>query len=76
MCGPRNTKAREIRLDFQETADRIAAAAPMIDVALPNWSPKPGKVRDRMVAERDGWAAERAALVAPKIASDCRSSGS
>ncbi|HEY5106153.1 MAG TPA: MobQ family relaxase [Caulobacteraceae bacterium] len=64
----RNTKAREIRLDFQETADRIAAAAPTISVPLPKLVAEAGKVRDRMVAERDGWAAERAALAAPKIA--------
>jgi hypothetical protein len=66
----RNTKAREIRLDFQETADRIAAAAPVIDVALPKLVAEAGKVRDRMVAERDTWVSERAALVAPKIASE------
>jgi hypothetical protein len=65
----RNTKAREIRLDFQDTADRIAVAAPMIDVALPKLVAEAGKVRDRMVAERDGWAAQRAALAAPKIPS-------
>lgn len=65
----RNTKAREIRLDFQDTADRIAVAAPMISVPVPKLVTEAGKVRDRMVAERDGWAVERAALVAPKIPS-------
>ena len=65
----RNTKAREIRIDYQETADRIAATAPLISVPLPKLVAEAGKVRDRMVAERDGWAAERAALGAPKIAS-------
>jgi hypothetical protein len=64
----RNTKAREIRVDYQETADRIAAAAPMIAVPLPKLVAEAGKVRDRMVAEREAWAAERAALAAPKIA--------
>lgn len=65
----RNTKAREIRIDFQDTADRIAAAVPIIAVPLPKLVAEAGKVRDRMVAERDGWAAERAALAAPKVAS-------
>jgi hypothetical protein len=64
-----NTKAREIRIDYQATADRIASTAPMISVPLPKLVAGAGKVRDRMVAERDGWAAERAALGAPKIAS-------
>jgi hypothetical protein len=63
----RNRKAREIRLDYQATADRIAAAAPIIAVPLPKLVAEAGKVRDRMVAERDGWAADRAALAAPKI---------
>jgi hypothetical protein len=63
----RNTKAREIRLDFQETADRIAAAAPMILAPVSKLVIEAGNVRDRMVAERDGWTAERAALVAPRI---------
>ena len=66
----RNTKAREIRLDFQQTADRIAAAAPVIDVALPKLVAEATKVRDRMVTERDGWVAERAALAVPKVASE------
>jgi hypothetical protein len=57
----RNTKAREIRIDFQDTADRIAAAVPIISVPLPKLVTEAGKVRDRMVAERDVWAAERAA---------------
>jgi hypothetical protein len=64
----RNSKAREIRLDYQATADRIAAAAPMIAVPLPKLVAETAKVRDRMVAERNGWTAERAALAAPKIA--------
>jgi hypothetical protein len=64
----RNAKAREIRLDYQQTADRIAAAAPVISVPLPKLVIEAGKVRDRMVAERDVWAAERAALAAPKVA--------
>jgi hypothetical protein len=65
----RNTKAREIRLDYQQTADRIATAAPMISVPLPKLVAEAAKVRDRMVAERDGWAVERAAMAAPKIPS-------
>jgi len=63
----RNGKAREIRLDYQATADRIAAAAPIIAVPLPKLVAEAGKVRTRMVSERDGWAAQRAALAAPKI---------
>ena len=65
----RNTKAREIRLDYQQTADRIATAAPTISVPLPKLVAEAAKVRERMVAERDGWAVERAALAAPKIPS-------
>ncbi len=64
----RNSKARENRLDYQDTADRIAAAEPVISVPVPKLVAEAGKVRDRMVAERDAWAAERAALIAPKIA--------
>ncbi len=63
----RNAKAREIRLDFQDTADRIAGAAPIITVPLPKLVDETAKVLGRMVAERDGWAAERAALAAPKV---------
>jgi hypothetical protein len=63
----RNAKAREIRLDFQDTADRIAGAAPIITVPLPKLMDEAAKVRDSMVAERDAWAAERAALAAPKV---------
>ena len=64
----RNTKARENRIAFQDTADRIAAAAPMISVPVAKLVDEAGRVRDRMVAERDAWAAERAALAPPKIA--------
>lgn len=64
----RNTKARENRVDYQDTADRIAAAAPMISVPLPKLVIEAGKVRDRMVAERESWAAERTGLAAPKVA--------
>ena len=65
----RNAKAREIRIDYQETADRIAAAAAVIDVPLPQLVVEAEKVRTRMIAERDGWTAECAALAAPKVAS-------
>ncbi len=65
----RNIKQREIRLDYQETADRIAKASPEVSVSVPRLLAETEKVRDRMVAERDRWAQERAALAAPKAPS-------
>ena len=65
----RNIKQREIRLDYQETADRIAKASPEVSVPVPKLLAETEKVRDRMVAERDRWSAERAALAAPRVPS-------
>jgi hypothetical protein len=68
----RNTKAREIRLDYQATADRLAESAPIITVPLPKLVAETEKVRDRMAAERDRWAAEKAGLIAPKVPGQAR----
>jgi hypothetical protein len=65
----RNIKQREIRLDYQETADRIAKASPEVSVPVPKLLAETERVRDRMVAERDRWSAERAALAAPRVPS-------
>ncbi|HXQ47352.1 MAG TPA: MobQ family relaxase [Caulobacteraceae bacterium] len=65
----RNIKQREIRLDYQETADRIAKASPVVSVPVAKLLAETEKVRDRMVAERDRWSAERAALAAPRVPS-------
>ena len=63
----RNEKLKEIRTDFQATAERIAKAAPEILVDVSTLIGETEKVRDKMVAERDRWVAERAAMVAPKV---------
>ena len=68
----RNAKAREIRLDYQATADRLAEAAPVIAVPLPKLVTETEKVLRRMTTERDGWAAERTALSAPKAPSQAQ----
>ena len=65
----RNEKLKEIRLDFQATADRIAAASPEVLVAVPTLIIETQKVRDKMVVERGRWADERAALSTPKVPS-------
>ena len=62
----RNEKRKEIRVDFQATADRIAKAAPEVSVDVSKLLTETEKVRDKMAAERDRWAGERAAMVAPK----------
>ena len=66
----KNEKLREIRLDYQATADRIAGAAPKVEVDVARLLGETAKVRDKMVAERERWAAERAALAAPRVASE------
>jgi hypothetical protein len=67
-----NAKRREIRLDYQATADRVAEAAPVIAVPLPKLVTETEKVLRRMTTERDGWAAERTALSAPKAPSQAQ----
>ena len=62
----RNEKRKEIRVDFQATSDRIAKAAPEVSVDVSKLLSETEKVRDKMVAERDRWAGERAAMVPPK----------
>jgi hypothetical protein len=63
----RNEKRNEIRIDFQATSDRIAKAAPEVSVDISKLLTETEKVRDKMVTERDRWAGERAAMVAPKV---------
>jgi hypothetical protein len=65
----RNEKLKEIRTDFQATADRIAKAAPQVSVEVSTLIEETEKVRDRMAAERDRWAGERERLLAPKVPS-------
>jgi len=63
----RNEKRKEIRIDFQATSDRIARGAPEVSVDVSKLLSETEKVRDKMVAERDRWAGERAAMVTPKV---------
>ena len=65
----RNDKARDLRRDYQATADRIAKTAPEIEVAVPKLVVEAEQVLGKMVAQRTAWAAEREALSAPKIPS-------
>ena len=62
-----NRKRAELRRDFQETADRLVEAVPLISVPVAKLVKEAEQMRVRMVAERDGWAAERAGLGGPKI---------
>jgi len=66
----KNEKLREIRLDYQATADRIAGAAPQVEVDVARLLGETETVRSKMVAERERWAAERAALAPPRVASE------
>lgn len=65
----RNDKARDLRRDYQATADRVAKTAPEIEVALPKLVVEAEQVLGKMVAQRTAWAAEREALSTPKIPS-------
>ena len=62
-----NAKRKELRTDFQATADRLVREAPVIAVPVSKLTTEAEQMRARMVTERDRWAAERAALALPKI---------
>lgn len=62
-----NAKRKELRTDFQATADRLVREAPVIAVPVAKLTTEAEQMRARMIAERDRWAAERSALVLPKI---------
>ena len=62
-----NRKRKELRTDFQATADRLVREAPVIAVPVSKLTTEAEQVRARMVAERDRWIAERSALTLPKI---------
>ena len=62
-----NEKRKEIRVEFQATSDRIAKAAPEVSVDVGKLLTETENVRDKMVAERNRWAGERAAMVLPKV---------
>ncbi len=63
----RNAKLKDLRVDFQATAERIAKRSPEVSVDVSTLLAETQKVREKMVGERDRWAAERASLVAPKV---------
>ena|GEM_PF-1140712 len=54
--------SRRLRRDYAQTADRLAAAAPVIDVPLDDLILEVKKVRDGLIKERDGFERERLAL--------------
>ena len=60
--GAHNQMREEIRRDYQETADRLVGAVPMITVPVARLVEEAERVRSTMIAERDGWEAEREGL--------------
>ena len=65
----KNRKVREVHVELEETVERIAKQEPEVLVAVPLLVKGARELRDEMVAERDGWKAERDALSPPKIPS-------
>ena len=57
-----NEVSRRLRRDFAQTADRLAATAPVIDVPLDDLILEVKKVRGGLIKERDGFERQRLAL--------------
>lgn len=69
----RDTEARNEATDrsrqaFSQTADRIAAGAPIIDAPIDQLIAEARRVRAELVADRDAWTREREALAGPRVA--------
>ncbi len=63
----RNRVADRLRRDYADTADRIAADAPKVEAPIGQLVAEAVRVRDGLVADRDGWERERQALQGPKV---------
>lgn len=62
----RNDAAKRLRRDFADTADRLAAKAPKVDVPVETLTAEARKVRDGLVSDRAAWVAEQEALKGPR----------
>jgi hypothetical protein len=67
--GARNAAADRDRLAYSQTAERLAARAPLVDAPIDELVAEARRVRDALLADREAWSRERDGLAAPKIAS-------
>jgi hypothetical protein len=65
----RNDTTTRHRQDYSDTADRLAAAAPKIEAPIDKLVAEAARVRDVLIAEREGWELERQALSGPRTPS-------
>ena len=65
----RNDLSQRLRRDYAQTADRLAAAAPQIEVPLDDIIAETIRVRDTLIKERDGFERERLAMAPIKAVS-------
>ena len=65
----RNDAADRLRRDYADTADRLAADAPKVEAPIDRLVQEAARVRDSLIAERDGWERDRQALGGPRIPS-------
>ena len=57
-----NLEIQRLRQDYAQTADRLAAKAPLIEVPLEELIAEARRVRDGLIRERDGFERERNGL--------------
>jgi hypothetical protein len=65
----RNDAAGRLRRDYADTADRLAADAPKVEAPVDRLVQEAARVRDGLIAERDGWERDRQALGGARIPS-------
>jgi hypothetical protein len=65
----RNDAADRLRRDYADTADRLAADAPKVEAPIDRLVQEAARVREGLIAERDGWERDRQALGGPRIPS-------
>jgi len=66
----RNDASKRLRQDYSETADRLSAKAPRVDVPVETLAAEARKVRDELIADRAAWIAEQEVLKGPRAPSE------
>lgn len=65
----RNEAATRLRRDYSDTADRLAAAAPVVEAPIETLVVEAVRVREGLMTERAAWELERGALAAARTPS-------